>query len=80
LEGKALIIGCPKLDDVDFYTEKLAQIFSLNDLNSITVVHMEVPCCFGLKFIVKQALAMSGKSIPVEDVVVSIEGKVKEKV
>jgi NAD-dependent dihydropyrimidine dehydrogenase PreA subunit len=80
LEGKTLLIGCPKLDDMDFYTEKLAQIFSLNELNSITIVHMEVPCCFGLKFIVKQALAISGASIPVEDIVVSIQGKVKEEV
>jgi len=77
LEGKALIIACPKLDDTGLYVNKLAQIFAANNIASVTVAHMEVPCCFGLKMLVEDALTESGKDIPLEDVTIAIEGTVK---
>lgn len=76
LRGKALLVGCPKLDDAQFYVEKLAQILTQSDARSLTVVHMEVPCCSGLTRIAEAALARSGKHIPARDVTISIEGKV----
>lgn len=77
LAGKALIIGCPKLDDVKAYQQKLVQIFKLNDLKSITLVHMEVPCCFGLSQLVKSALIEAGVDLPVAEVIVGVDGVIK---
>lgn len=79
LRGKKLLVGCPKLDDAAFYAEKLAEILRLNDIRSLTVVHMEVPCCYGLVALTRRALAESGKSIPVEDVTIGVQGEVKER-
>ena len=64
LEGKTLLIGCPKLDDTDVYVEKLTQIFKQNNIASVDVVYMEVPCCSGLVQLVQVALERSGKQIP----------------
>jgi ferredoxin len=77
LKGKALIIGCPKLDEGDLYIEKLAEIFKPNNLKSITVAHMEVPCCFGLNHIVGEAMKLSGKKIPLKEITIGIQGDVK---
>ena len=77
LEDSSLLIGCPKLDDAEHYVEKLTEIFKQNDIKSLKVVHMEVPCCFGLMNIVKKALSESGKEINVEDVTISVKGKKK---
>jgi ferredoxin len=77
LAGRSLIIGCPKLDDVNAYHQKLVQIFKLNNLKSITLVHMEVGCCFGLSRLVKSALAESGVSTPLEEVIVGVDGNLK---
>jgi len=77
LEDSSLLIGCPKLDDAGHYVEKLTEIFKHNDIQSLKVVHMEVPCCYGLMKIVKTALSESGKEIPVEDVTISVKGKKK---
>ncbi len=77
LKGKVLLIGCPKLDDPSYYEEKLAEVFSLNKIKSITCVHMEVPCCFGLVRLVKAALGRSGKDIPLEAVNIGIKGSIK---
>ncbi len=74
LKGKVLLIACPKLDDTEFYMEKLTEIFKINEIKSITCVHMEVPCCFGLKHLISGALAKAGKEVSVENVVVSIKG------
>lgn len=74
LKGKILLVGCPKLDDVAYYKEKIAQIISNNDIKSITHAHMEVPCCFGLLPAIKDAIARSGKKIPFSDVTISIKG------
>jgi NAD-dependent dihydropyrimidine dehydrogenase PreA subunit len=76
LEGKALLIACPKLDETGPYVQKLARIFSECNPMSITIAHMEVPCCFGIGRLVQEALRLSGKPIPVRDVTVSIQGEV----
>jgi len=77
LKGKSLLIACPKLDDTEIYLDKLTRMFKVSDIKSITLVHMEVPCCFGLVHLVKQALANSGKNIPLKEVNVSIQGEIK---
>lgn len=77
LKGKVLLVGCPKLDDAQLYIEKIAQILKDNNIKSITCAHMEVPCCFGLIKIVKEAISLSGKNIPFEEVTISIRGDVK---
>ena len=76
LRGKTLLVGCPKLDAVD-YSEKLTQIFGANSIRSVTVLRMEVPCCGGLERAVKTAVANSGKNIPVQVVTITTDGKIK---
>ncbi|MFC1718707.1 ATP-binding protein [Candidatus Poribacteria bacterium] len=76
LRGKPLIIGCPKLDDAGFYVEKLTELLKNSSPKSLTVVHMEVPCCSGLSYIASKALEASGVDIPTSDVTVSIQGEV----
>ena len=73
LSGRTLLIGCPKLDMVD-YSEKLTAIFRGNDIHSVTLLRMEVPCCGGLEHAVKTALAACGKDIPLTVQVVNIDG------
>lgn len=75
LRDKALLIGCPKLDDVNYYQEKITEILKANNIKSITYAHMEVPCCFGLVGIIKQAIDDSGKNIPFKETVISIKGE-----
>lgn len=75
LKGKKVLVGCPKLDDLDAYIEKLTEIFRRNTLRSITVAFMEVPCCSGMVYAVKEALSASGKSIPLNLVKISLEGE-----
>ncbi len=75
LAGKAVVVGCPKLDNADFYVDKLAAILSASDIRSIAVAIMEVPCCRGLVRIVEQALAQSGKELPFEVVTISVRGE-----
>ncbi|MEJ2240619.1 MAG: 4Fe-4S binding protein [Candidatus Bathyarchaeota archaeon] len=75
LNDKVLAVGCPKLDDATLYRNKLAEIFRSNNIQSITVVNMEVPCCFGLKRIVQEALELSGKKIPFKQETISIKGE-----
>lgn len=75
LQGKALAIACPKLDDTTPYVEKLARIFTVNDIKSITVAIMEVPCCRGLDVLTREALETSGKNIPIESIIIGIDGE-----
>ena len=75
LKGKVALIGCPKLDDVD-YREKLTEIIRSNDIQSVTIVRMEVPCCGGLQHAAMTALQNSGKFIPWQVVTISIDGKI----
>ncbi|MGI6030224.1 MAG: ATP-binding protein [Eubacteriales bacterium] len=77
MRGKITLIGCPKLDQVD-YSEKLTQILQNNEIQSVTVVRMEVPCCGGLEMAVKKALQDSGKWIPWQVVTISVDGRVLE--
>lgn len=75
MQGRVTLIGCPKLDSVD-YSQKLAQIFESNRIRSITVVRMQVPCCGGLPFAVNAALETCGREIPVQIVTLSPGGEV----
>lgn len=77
IRGKVTLVGCPKLDGVD-YSEKLTQIIQNNDIQSVTVVRMEVPCCGGIEFAVKRALQQSGKFIPWQVVTVRIDGSISD--
>ncbi len=74
MQGKALLIGCPKLDDGQAYLQKLTAILQQNEIRSLTVAHMEVPCCSGLIAIAKQAVAASGKDVPLTTVRVGVKG------
>jgi len=76
LKDHSIVVGCPKLDDVQFYIEKLATILQANKLNSLTVIHMEVPCCSGLNHIVRQAIAKSNIEMVFEDVTIDLQGNV----
>ena len=75
MRGKITLIGCPKLDSVD-YSEKLTQIILNNNIQSVTIVRMEVPCCGGLEYAAEKALQASGKSIPCEVATISVDGKI----
>lgn len=77
MRGKVTIVGCPKLDPVD-YSEKLAEIIRANDIRSVTIVRMEVPCCGGLEMAAKKALQASGKFIPWQVVTISLDGRILE--
>lgn len=77
LKGKAVAIGCPKLDDGSSYVNKLAQIIKFNDIKSLTVAHMEVPCCFGLIQIVKRAIQESGVDIEPQIINIGVDGTIK---
>lgn len=75
MRGKVTIVGCPKLDPVD-YSEKLTEILRENDIKSVTIVRMEVPCCGGLEMAAKKALQESGKFIPWQVVTLSLDGRI----
>ncbi len=75
IKNHITLIGCPKLDDVD-YSEKLTEIISQNNIKSVTIVRMEVPCCGGIEYAAKQAIQASGKFIPWQVKTISIDGKI----
>ena len=75
MRGKVTLIGCPKLDGVD-YAEKLTEILRANDIQSVTVLRMEVPCCGGLENAAKRALQACGKFLPWQVVTLSIDGRI----
>ncbi len=79
LKGKIVLIGCPKLDNAEFYKNKLTEIFRVNNIRSVTCIYMEVPCCHGLVRIVQSAFKESGKIIPFVDVEIGIKGEIKNK-
>lgn len=78
LKEKVLLVGCPKLDDAEYYKEKITKILKENHVTSVTVVHMEVPCCFGMVNIVKAAIEALGKDIPYSETTISVKGDIKE--
>ena len=75
IRNRVCLVGCPKLDRVD-YSEKLLEIITENDIQSVTIVRMEVPCCGGLEYAAKEALRQSGKFIPWRVVTVSVDGRI----
>ena len=75
MKGKAVVIGCPKLDGVD-YSAQFARFFTERDIRSITVTRMDVPCCGALANAVKRGLMMSGRAIPLNIVTISTKGKI----
>jgi len=77
IKDRVLVNACPKLDDTDNYVAKLTAILQQNDINSVTVTIMEVPCCRGMAIMAQQAVAASGKDIPLEVVVLGIDGERK---
>ncbi len=78
MAGKRVIIGCPKFDDAREYAQKLTEILKQNNIASVSVVHMEVPCCTGLQWAINKALEGSGKKIPVKEYEVKIGGDIVE--
>lgn len=76
LKGRAVMIGCPKFDNPDEYVEKLAQVFKVSGIKSITAAIMEVPCCSALPMIIKKALARAGVDIPTREIVISPRGAI----
>ncbi len=78
LKDHSVAVGCPKLDNPEFYIEKLAAILQANKLGSLTVIHMEVPCCFGLTHIARQAITRSGVKMPFNDVTIDLRGGVSK--
>ena len=76
LNGKVLMIGCPKFDDVEEYILKFTEIFKVADIKSITALIMEVPCCSGLPIIIKRAMMNAGKKISVEKIIIGTKGEI----
>ncbi len=79
IAGKVVMIGCPKLDDLSVYIGKLTQVFASNNIRSIDVAFMEVPCCFGLVQLVQEAVARSGKDIPIALARLGIRGEIVQR-
>lgn len=78
LPGRVLLVGCPKLDDASFYRQKLAEILAHNDVSEVTVVHMEVPCCYGLASIAAQAARDAGREVRLKVIKLGVDGRVLE--
>jgi ferredoxin len=76
LKGKAVMVGCPKFDDVQGYVDKFTDIFRSANIKSVIVLDMEVPCCSALPKIVKRGMELAGKSVPMEEVVISARGEI----
>ena len=75
IKGRVLVNACPKLDDTSPYVDKLAAMIANNDIKSVTVTIMEVPCCRGLAMFAQKAIAQSGKDVPLEIVVIGVDGE-----
>lgn len=78
LPGRVALMGCPKFDEAQDYVDKFVDIFERGDINSVTVLSMEVPCCSGLLGMVKKARELAGSQVPIRQVVLSTKGEVKE--
>jgi NAD-dependent dihydropyrimidine dehydrogenase PreA subunit len=76
LAGKVVLVGCPKFDDVDLYVQRFTDMFTASDIRSVTVVVMQVPCCQGLPMIVHEGMRASGKHIPIEKIVITLQGEI----
>lgn len=80
LDGRLALVGCPKLDDIELYENKLTSILSGNDIRSVDVVYMEVPCCTGLAFMARRAIQAAGRDIPLRLIRIGIKGEILETV
>ncbi|MGE0087470.1 MAG: ATP-binding protein [Desulfococcaceae bacterium] len=78
IRGKIVMMGCPKFDDAQMYIQRFAEIFTLADIRSITIVYMEVPCCSALPSIVSKGMEKAGKKIPHTEIIISKKGKQKK--
>jgi ferredoxin len=78
LKDHALLIACPKLDEIEAHLDKLTQLVAHSGLKSLTVVHMEVPCCSGLVYLAKKAIEASGRKIPLREITIGVRGDIKE--
>ncbi len=76
VRGKAVLLGCPKFDSAEEYTNKFAEIFRTADIHSVTVIDMEVPCCSAMPVIVRRGMQEAGKDIAIEEVIVSVRGEI----
>lgn len=76
MDGRVVLLGCPKFDDAQAYVKKFAEIFQTANLKSVTIVDMEVPCCSAMPAIVKKGMEAAGKTFPLEEVVVSVRGEI----
>ena len=76
LKNRSIVVGCPKLDDTEFYVEKLATILQVNKVHSLTVIHMEVPCCGGLAHIARRAIAKNKIEMVFKDVTIDLQGNI----
>jgi len=79
LDGKIVMMGCPKFDDAESYVQRFAEIIDTCNLKSLTVLIMEVPCCFAMNVIIKKAIEKAGKTIPVEQITISTQGRELER-
>ncbi|MBW1696053.1 MAG: 4Fe-4S binding protein [Deltaproteobacteria bacterium] len=79
LDGKVVMLGCPKFDDAQAYIQKFADIFKMAGIKSVSVVVMEVPCCQGLPIIVEKGMSESGKKIPIEKLIIGVKGDLLKK-
>ncbi|MBD3172528.1 4Fe-4S ferredoxin [Candidatus Bathyarchaeota archaeon] len=77
IDGRSVLIGCPKFDDAQKYLDKLTQIIEQNAVRSLTVANMDVPCCSGLRRIAELALEASGKMIPTQNLIIGVKGEIK---
>jgi ferredoxin len=78
LKDHALLIACPKLDDIEAHLEKLTQLVAHSGMKSLTVLHMEVPCCSGLVYLAKKAIEASGRKIPLKEITIGVNGEIKK--
>ncbi len=76
IQGHSLLVACPKLDDFPAHLQKLTDILAQSDVKTLTVVHMEVPCCSGLVHMAREAIKASGKNIPLKEVTIGVRGEV----
>jgi hypothetical protein len=80
LKEHSLLVACPKLDDFQAHLKKLADVLRQSTVKSLTVVHMEVPCCSGLVYMAREAVKLSGKNIPIKEVTIGIHGDLKSEI
>jgi len=76
LQGKKLLIGCPKLDNAELYFKQFTEIFTNIPVKRVTCLRMEVPCCGGLTMVLKEAISQSGRKIPMDEIILSVKGDV----